>query len=170
MINSNISETFRNSNNLNNINNYLLNSKTINHRNNIKINLKELSDDELDNMSKRDFDLISNNSKNIINLSGNDYELSRNRHKINFKNSSINNCIMKNNIYLPSITSRLKRSLPRYQRQNKGFLLNGLGEEYLKELNCLNNNHDDEQNGKRNHDNIMCKYKTDTGPEYIENS
>jgi hypothetical protein len=168
--NSSISENLRNSNNMININNYILNSKTINYRNNIKSNLKELSEDELDNMSKRDSDLISNNSKNIVSLSGNDFELNRNKHKINFKNSSINNCIMKNNIYLPSITSRLKKSLPRYQRQNKGFLLNGLGKEYLKELNSLSNNNDDEKNGKRNHNNIIFKYKTDTGPEYIGNS
>ena len=77
---------------------------------------------------------------------------------------------MKNNIYLPSITSRMKKSLPRYQRQNKGFLLNGLGKEYLKELNSLSNNKDDDQSGKRNHNTIICKYKTDTGPEYIGNS
>ena len=153
-----------------NINNYILNSKTINYRNNIKSNLKDLTEDELDNMSKRDSDLISNNSKNIVSLSGNDFELNRNKHKINFKNSSINNCIMKNNIYLPSITSRLKKSLPRYQRQNKGFLLNGLGKEYLKELTSLSNNYDDEQNGKRTNNNIICKYKTDTGPEYVGNS
>ena len=170
LINSSISENLRNSNNMTNINQYLLNSKTINYRNNIKNNLKDLSEDEPDNMSKKEFDLISNNSRNLINLSGNDYEFSRNKHKINFKNSSINNCIMKNNIYLPSITSRLKRSLPRYQRQNKGFLLNGLGKEYLKELNSLSNNNDDEKNGKRSHNNIIFKYKTDTGPEYIGNS
>ena len=170
LINSSISDNLRNSNNISNINNYMLNSKTINHRNNIKNHLKELSEDELDNMSKRDLDLVSNNSKKIINLSGNDYELNQNNHKINFKNSSINNCIMKNNIYLPSITSRMKKSLPRYQRQNKGFLLNGLGKEYLKELNSLSNNNDDDQSGKRNHNTIICKYKTDTGPEYIGNS
>ena len=170
LINSSISENLRNSNNMSNINNYILNSKTINYRNNIKSNLKELTEDELDNISKRDSDLISNNSKNIVSLSGNDFELNRNKHKINFKNSSINNCIMKNNIYLPSITSRLKKSLPRYQRQNKGFLLNGLGKEYLKELNSLSDNFDDEQNGKRTHKNIICKYKTDTGPEFIGNS
>ena len=41
---------------------------------------------------------------------------------------------MKNNIFLPSITNRLKNNLPRYERQNEGFLLEGLGKFSFKYL------------------------------------
>ena len=51
-----------------------------------------------------------------------------------FRSTTINNCIMKNNIFLPSITNRLKNNLPRYERQNKGFLLEGIGKFSFKYL------------------------------------
>ena len=99
---------------------------------------------------------------NTINLKKNNYKIAlsendqnNNEHDINkdefelyprkgkiFRSSSINNCIMKNNIYLPSITNRLKNSLPRYLREINGLLVNGLGKRSFKELKTNNSNID----------------------------
>ena len=49
-----------------------------------------------------------------------------------YKSSSIKNYVLKNNIYLPSITHRLKNNLPRYQRGNNCFLVNGIGKYSMK--------------------------------------
>lgn len=73
-----------------------------------RIKSKEIEDDEINT--------ISNNSRG------------------HFRSTTINNCIMKNNIFLPSITNRLKNNLPRYERQNEGFLLEGIGKFSFKYL------------------------------------
>ena len=46
--------------------------------------------------------------------------------KGNFRSSSIRDCMMKNNIYLPHIIDRMKNNIPRYKRKNKGFLVEGI--------------------------------------------
>ena len=64
--------------------------------------------------------------------------LNRNKNKKFCRSLSTSNWLMKNNIFLPSITNRLKNSLPRYLRESKGFMLNGHGIYSLK--NLTNNN------------------------------
>lgn len=66
--------------------------------------------------------IIDTNSKN-----NNDVNSELTNSKKNFRSSTINNCIMKNNIFLPDITSRLKNNIPRYYRQSEGFLIEGVG-------------------------------------------
>ncbi len=66
--------------------------------------------------------IIDTNSKN-----NNDVNSELTNSKKHFRSSTINNCIMKNNIFLPDITSRLKNNIPRYYRQSEGFLIEGIG-------------------------------------------
>ena len=56
-----------------------------------------------------------------------------------FRATSLNNCLMKNNIFLPSLTNRLKNNMPRFYRQNDGFLLQGIGKYSLKSFKTENN-------------------------------
>ena len=69
-----------------------------------------------------------NNRKKIKTNSGFKYlklDYLLNQSRKNFKSSSIDNSIMKNNICLPSITERLQSKLPRYDReQNDLFIEN----------------------------------------------
>ena len=95
-----------------------------------------------------------NGRRNDIIINSNSYAGSK-----FFRSSSINNCIMKNNIYLPSMTNRLKNSMPRYQRQNNGFILNGIGKDSLKELkiNIFNNYNKNKFNEINEKNNILRK-------------
>ena len=95
-----------------------------------------------------------NGRRNDIIINSNSYAGSK-----FFRSSSINNCIMKNNIYLPSMTNRLKNSMPRYQRQNNGFILNGIGKDSLKELkiNIFNNYNKNKFNEINEQNNILRK-------------
>ena len=101
-------------------------SNNKNEINNKKYCITGLNEKEKNKNLKRNDNLINSNSYTRTNF---------------FRSSSINNCIMKNNIYLPNMTSRLKNSMPRYQRQNNGFILNGLGKDSLKGIktNIFNN-------------------------------
>ena len=75
---------------------------------------------------------------------------------------------MKNNIFLPSITHRMKNNLPRYNRQSDGFLLKGLGRTFFKNLKykekLVNNytNIDEEILNKNNKSNYINKNKYKT--------
>ena len=171
----NINDLSEQSKEINNINNYIINSHTI-FRNQNKNIFKALSEDEKNknnmNISENEFDLISNNSKSYIskNEIKNDSKYFTNEIKIHLKNLSINKCVMRNNIFLPSITNRLKRSLPRYQRQNKGYLLKGYGMDYLKELNKNSNNLDKELLINENNNFEKLKFeRTDSGPQSVGN-
>ncbi len=111
----------------------------------------------------------SNNYKNTLSdneqskeektneLNINEFEVYPKYGKI-FRSSSINNCIMKNNIYLPNIMDRMKNCLPRYQRENNGFLLNGFGKKSFQEIN--NNNLDIIFNNNNIRKNIISKNKS----------
>ena len=112
-----------NSNNITNLNSYILNT----------INLKHNEIDYLNGLNE------GNNYKNHLNKnrSRNECDLCQNNNRKCYRSSSINNYSMKNNIYLPSITNRLKNSLPRNQRQDSGFLLNGFGIKNMKNV-CIN--------------------------------
>lgn len=80
------------------INSYILNSNTINFNN---INTKNSYKSILNENEESEFYLNGNLCKNQSEfLANNNYNY--------FRGSSINNCEMKNNIYLPSITNRLK--------------------------------------------------------------
>ena len=155
---SNISNENQNSSehsrNKSNINNYIMNANTIN----------------LKKMFNNDYCLseLIEKEKSNNDLNKNDFELSQNNIRQCFKSSSIKNYVLKNNIYLPSITNRLKNNLPRYQRGNNGFLVNGLGKYSMENLNInINNNNFDKQLLKKdNNNNIMKKYKS--GPVYIQ--
>ena len=86
---------------------------------------------------KNQSNLINNylsNSKKIKSKEDDEINSISNNSRGYFRSTTINNCIMKNNIFLPSITNRLKNNLPRYERQNEGFLLEGLGKFSFKYL------------------------------------
>ena len=94
---------------------------------------------------KNQSNLINNylsNSKKIKSKEDDEINSISNNSGGYFRSTTINNCIMKNNIFLPSITNRLKNNLPRYERQNEGFLLEGLGKFSFKYLDSdeRNNN------------------------------
>ena len=52
-----------------------------------------------------------------------------------FRSTKIDNSFLKSNIYLPSITSRLKNKLPRYKRQANGLSIKGIGKYSFNVLN-----------------------------------
>ena len=136
-----------NSRNQSNINNYIINANTINLK-------KKFNNDYC-------LSYIIENDDNDLNK--NDFELNQNNNRKCFKSSSIKNYVMKNNIYLPSITDRIKNNLPRYQRGNNGFLVNGFGKYSMKNLNInINNNYFE----KHILNNDMKKFKS--GPVYIQ--
>ena len=142
-----------NSRNQSNINNYIINANTINLK-------KKFNNDYC-------LSYIIENDDNDLNK--NDFELNQNNNRKCFKSSSIKNYVMKNNIYLPSITDRIKNNLPRYQRGNNGFLVNGFGKYSMKNLNInINNNYFEKHilNNDNNNINIMKKFKS--GPVYIQ--
>lgn len=89
------------------------------------------------NTKTKIYDNYITNSKNIkLNINSKDVnEISLElKSKAPFRSSTINNCIMKNNVFLPSITSRLKNNIPRYNRQSEGFLLEGIGKYSFKNI------------------------------------
>ena len=67
-----------------------------------------------------------------------DSNLDRNKNKQFIRSFSTSNWLMKNNILLPSITNRLKNSIPRYLRETNGFMLIGHGIYNLKNLTSNN--------------------------------
>ena len=73
-----------------------------------------------------------------------DVKLKRNKGLYN--SVSVNDIDMKKNIYLPRIIDRMKYSIPRNLRNNKGFILCGNNEDKLinkyKELNFIRNKND----------------------------
>lgn len=151
---SDIQNTLNNSRNSSNLNNYIINANTINFQNGSKENEQSKNDLNI-NVSRNEPGLYPNNIRN------------------SYRSSSINNYFMKNNIYLPSIINRLKNNLPRYQRENNGFLLNGFGKNTTKEINT--NINSDNYNFKKykiqNENNFMNKYKfikSKSGLSYIE--
>ena len=115
-------------------------NKDNNNKNNIKtIPSNLLKDEKPKNNIKNNITLFNfkNNSKNIS-FNQKEDNISSDR-KGPFKVTGINNCLMKNNIFLPSLTSRLKNKMPRFYRQNNGFLLEGIGKYSLKSLKSENN-------------------------------
>ena len=147
-ISNNDQNSFKNSRNISNLNSYMANANTINlKKNNYKIALSEND---------------QNNNEHDINKD--EFELYPRKGKI-FRSSSINNCIMKNNIYLPSITNRLKNSLPRYLREINGLLVNGLGKRSFKELKTNNSNIDKLLN---NYGNELKYTKNKSGLIYLQ--
>ena len=141
-----IQNTSDNSRNINNFCNYIINANTIYFP-------KKNKDYQINNLEET---VKSQNDLNI-NISRNEFELYPHSNRNSYNSSSINNCFMKNNIYLPSITNRLKKNLPRYQRESNGFLLNGLGKNSTKELNVkidkdinINNNINNNENSFKN--------------------
>lgn len=73
-------------------------------------------------------DLNSKKDSDIINTD-------RSNTKGYFRSTTVNNYIMKNNIFLPSLANRIKNNLPRYIRQNDGFLIEGYGKYSFRKLN-----------------------------------
>ena len=92
----------------------------------IKINLKYSNG--LNNKEK-----LKSNSK----LYYNDIKLNHTLIDIrkSFKGTTIDNSMMKSNIFLPSITERLKTNLPRYARENSGLLLKNYKNNYFDKNN-----------------------------------
>jgi len=82
----------------------------------------------------------SNSKLNLHNIKLN-YEFNKTRK--NFKSTSIDNSMMKSNIFLPSLTKRLKSNLPRYEREEFGLLLKNSRINYT---NHFNNFHKDNKN------------------------
>ena len=157
---SDIENTLSNSRNSSNLNNYIINANTINFQN--KIN--QIKGSKENEQSKNDLN---------INVSRNEIGLYSNNIRNSYRSSSINNYFMKNNIYLPSIINRLTNNLPRYQRENNGFLLNGFGKNATKEINT--NINSDNNNFKKykiqNENKFINKYKfikSKSGLSYIE--
>ena len=148
-ISNNEQNSSKNSRNISNLNSYMMNANTLNlkNNNNCKIALSE-----------------NDQSNNEHDINKNEFELYPHNGKI-FRSSSINNCIMKNNIYLPSITNRLKNSLPRYQREINGLLVNGLGKKSFKELKTNNSNIDKFLN---NNGSELKYTKNKSGPVFIQ--
>lgn len=80
-----------------------------------------------------------------------------NRGKGYFRSTKINNSFLKSNIYLPSITSRLKNKLPRYKRQINELSIKGIGKYSFNALNTEQNNSKNDKeiilrNRKKNYD------------------
>ena len=148
-ISNNEQNSSKNSRNISNLNSYMMNANTLNlkNNNNCKIALSE-----------------NDQSNNEHDINKNEFELYPHNGKI-FRSSSINNCIMKNNIYLPSITNRLKNSLPRYQREINGLLVNGLGKKSFKELKTNNSNIDKFLN---NNGSELKYTKNKSGPVFLQ--
>ena len=78
------------------------------------------------------------NSTNINSINETDSFTDTYIGKGTFKSSMIKNCFMKKNVFLPSITHRLKFATPRYDRQVDGFLIRGVGKYSSKETTADN--------------------------------
>jgi hypothetical protein len=79
----------------------------------------------------------SNSKLNLHNIKLN-YEFNKTRK--NFKSTSIDNSMMKSNIFLPSLTKRLQSNLPRYEREEFGLLLKNSRINYTNHFNKVNKN------------------------------
>ena len=82
----------------------------------------------------------SNSKLNLHNIKLN-YEFNKTRK--NFKSTSIDNSMMKSNIFLPSLTKRLQSNLPRYEREEFGLLLKNSRINYTNHFNHI---HKDNKN------------------------
>ena len=102
--------------------------------------------DNSNNVNKTCNDLFLNIETSTEHTNKNNTYLNRNKSKKFCRSLSTSNWLMKNNIFLPSITNRLKNNLPRYLRETKGFTLKGHG---IYNINNLTNNN------KIKHDKIM---------------
>ena len=104
--------------------------------NNNENDTMNISDNSINN-NKNKINILKNyltNTNNLNTLSEKEFFSDRTNNKVKYRSSTINNCFMKNNIFLPSITHRIKNNLPRYNRQSDGFLLKGMGRTYFKNL------------------------------------
>ena len=149
-----IQNNSQNAKNIINFDNYIINTNPINKKNK-KYYPFSLSDNE-------------QNTNNIYeNLSRNEFGLYSSNYRKSYRSSSINNYEMKSNIYLPTIIDRLKKSLPRYQRQHNGLLVNGLGRQSVKDIN-VNINNDIELLNKEKDNLKRFKFmKNKSGPVYL---
>jgi hypothetical protein len=86
--------------------------------------------------------LINSKILSLRNENENETEINSdlNRGKGYFRSTKIDNSFLKNNIYLPSITSRLKNKLPRYKRQINELSIKGIGKYSFNLLNTEQNN------------------------------
>lgn len=116
---------------------------------NFKQSSKQISlsnDDDISiNINKKN--IYNNYLSNIKNKKQQDIDINCETKTNNqgcFRSTTINNCFMKNNIFLPSIMSRIKNNMPRYERQSQGFLLEGVGEYTIKNLYNNEKNSNDE--------------------------
>ena len=112
------------------------------------ISLNNDNNDIFNNSKEKNNSKISNktNYTNILN----NYLIISNKLKLNkedeinldtnigtksFKTTTIYNCL-KNNIYLPSLSDRMKDNIPRFKRQKKGFLIQGIGKDSFHSNNA----------------------------------
>ena len=116
-----------------------------NHTSNITSSKTSIKDNT-NNVNKTCNDLFLNIETSTEHTNKNNAYLNRNKSKKFCRSLSTSNWLMKNNIFLPSITKRLKNNLPRYLRETKGFTLKGHG---IYNINNLTNNN------KIKHDKIM---------------
>ena len=82
------------------------------------------------------------NSKLLSFTNENETEINAdlNRGKGYFRSKKIDNSFLKSNIYLPSITNRLKNKLPRYKRQINELSIKGIGKYSFNLLHTERNN------------------------------
>ena len=79
-------------------------------------------------------------TKSKLNLHNIKLNYEFNKTRKNFKSSSIDNSMMKSNIFLPSLTKRLQSNLPRYEREEFGLLLKNSRINYTNHFNKVNKN------------------------------
>ena len=79
-------------------------------------------------------------SKSKLNLHNIKLNYEFNKTRKNFKSTSIDNSMMKSNIFLPSLTKRLQSNLPRYEREEFGLLLKNSRINYTNHFNKVNKN------------------------------
>jgi len=79
-------------------------------------------------------------TKSKLNLHNIKLNYEFNKTRKNFKSTSIDNSMMKNNIFLPSLTKRLQSNLPRYEREEFGLLLKNSRINYTNHFNKVNKN------------------------------
>ena len=92
---------------------------------------------------KYDFRYISvlrnkTKTKSKLNLHNIKLNYEFNKTRKNFKSTSIDNSMMKSNIFLPSLTKRLQSNLPRYEREEFGLLLKNSRINYTNHFNKVN--------------------------------
>jgi hypothetical protein len=82
-------------------------------------------------------------TKSKLNLHNIKLNYEFNKTRKNFKSTSIDNSMMKSNIFLPSLTKRLQSNLPRYEREEFGLLLKNSRINYTNHFNHI---HKDNKN------------------------